>query len=474
MKQTMKKKNWIKFLIDTILIFSGFFAFFWNTFVEKSEENDFINPQERTAETAWWKGMDTLQDKSYQTKKEVLKNDFNIKAIDYAINGFIILFLFLDIYLYLVNTKEKRKIEKELRKFNNQYPVVINFTPPKEINAIEAGLLVDEYPSERILDTLFYKWQRENLIFVETRKLKNPFRYELIGNISIFYQILIWFWLIIIPMGFDIGGYVDPLFRRGIWIYRAVVIGLWFIFVPLAYRKTKKNGNYKTLVTKLKEIPTSYPQYEKGIFTDFFWNDKDGKVNLFNVCLIDREKAKKNLKRYGYEKNRFKKERDVLPRKQVNRISILQVSIISLWWAVVLAYTVWFWLNVRILYLLFCGTFFVCVLDTHVQNYTEEWYKLRNYLLWYRQFLKKCELPKRRAIFKDEKEDIDLIVEYTMIFGLTPQIKKKIEKIIKWPEYSILDYKNLISHQNQEYDKRKEYYKQYFQGFESKYDDEFN
>ncbi|MBQ7074809.1 hypothetical protein IJM86_07380 [bacterium] len=56
-----------------------------------------------------------------------------------------------------------------------------------------------------------------------------------------------------------------------------------------------------------------------------------------------------------------------------------------------------------------------------------------------------------------------------MIFGLTPKIKKKIEKIIKWPEYTILDYKDRIFNK----EKRKEYYKRHPPVFESQYDDEF-
>ena len=63
-------------------------------------------------------------------------------------------------------------------------------------------------------------------------------------------------------------------------------------------------------------MPAHYPQYEKDIFSEFFRDDTDGKVNLFNVCLIDREKAKKNLKHYGYEKKRFKKREIIFPAKK--------------------------------------------------------------------------------------------------------------------------------------------------------------
>lgn len=114
----MKKTIGMKFLIIISLILSGFFPLFGNVFAEKSE-NQII------------KTLQHLQEVSHQQKQESLKNDFNRKTIDYVINSFIVLFLFVDIYIYLMRTKEKRKIEKELRKFNSIYPIVINFTPPK-------------------------------------------------------------------------------------------------------------------------------------------------------------------------------------------------------------------------------------------------------------------------------------------------------------------------------------------------------
>ncbi|MCR5412358.1 MAG: hypothetical protein K6E76_05265 [Patescibacteria group bacterium] len=61
----------------------------------------------------------------------MLNNDFNIQMIDFIINGFIILFALINVYLYWDRTKIKREIEKELRKFKRKYPIVINFTPPK-------------------------------------------------------------------------------------------------------------------------------------------------------------------------------------------------------------------------------------------------------------------------------------------------------------------------------------------------------
>ena len=44
----------------------------------------------------------------------MLNNDFNVQMIDFIINGFIILFALINVYLYWDRTKINREIEKEI------------------------------------------------------------------------------------------------------------------------------------------------------------------------------------------------------------------------------------------------------------------------------------------------------------------------------------------------------------------------
>ena len=442
-----------KYLIGVILcVFFLWNLTLWNNIQQESEEWEQSYLQQEKKILSEIKKQKINQKKK---KLEMLNNDFNVQMIDFIINGFIILFSLINVYLYWDRTKIKREIEKELRKFKRKYPIVINFTPPKWIDAVEAGLLVDEYPSEKILDTLFYKRQKEDLISIETKEIKRPLRLSIFKNLPVLYVsyligCCIYFFMFI----------TNDLTESDLKTFKMIflVLLIWSVIsIPLAYKKTKKGWPKKTIAFKITDIPSEYPQYEKDIFNDFFTGKKQ--ANIFNVCLIDRNKAKKDLKTYGYEQQRFKKDKDHIAPKITNKTTIIRIALICLWIGISIAYFLGFIINIRILYLLFCSIFMLCCFTPHIQNYTEEGYRLRNYLLWYKKFLTKCELPKRKAIFNEQKEDIDLIVEYTMIFWLTPRIKKKIEHIINLSERNpiILDYKSMLNQKRNESISESEY-----------------
>lgn len=294
-------------------------------------------------------------------------NTYNTSSND----GWMPVFLFISIVLILtilwnLPTKKSHKINlnewKLAWKFAEQFPVIVQYEPPKWLNSAEVWLLLhrnNQYSRAKDLFSLIYKWAAEWLITIEPRT--NPKKGK-IWNINI-------------------GQQVKKFFNLKSNNYEKKVEYDWI------------------LVTKKNNIPSLYPEYEKNLFYWFATNSIIFKNNyLFWYSLYKEFDDDWN---YLYTPKRLYEDLS-------NYASDLENYCIEKWWK-----------KHRSLFSVF------------TKPETEQWAKIISHILWYREFLAKCDENKLRLFLQQDPFYFDKILPYAIVFWLETELVKKIMPIMK-------------------------------------------
>ena len=175
-------------------------------------------------------------------------------------------------------------------------------------------------------------------------------------------------------------------------------------------------------LTKIKDIPWDYPEYEKGLFGKLFFEDKlilNHKTYLYN------ELTKSWLKDYCVDKWR-------LIKKETNSVWCLYVIFVFVWTPILciifppIGFI--FFLALRCIWFFWWRKWLLQWKDLEE---TEEWAKLISHILGYEQFLKTCDENKLRLFLQQDPLYFDKILPYAVVFGLDTKLIKKMLPIMK-------------------------------------------
>lgn len=194
----------------------------------------------------------------------------------------------------------------------------------------------------------------------------------------------------------------------------------------------KPGKNDSIIITKLKEIPGYYPEYEMTFFYNLFSHDKieiTKNINLHHILNL------KSLETYWVEKwwlknweNKEKLEkflRIALPIRIASFISMFLV--IFLWMNFALYRFIWTWI-------IWVWLFTITIILTSrldIYEETKKWAKLISHILWYREFLAKCDEEKFRTFLKQDPLYFDKILPYAIVFGLDSILIDRLSPIMK-------------------------------------------
>ena len=180
------------------------------------------------------------------------------------------------------------------------------------------------------------------------------------------------------------------------------------------------------IVKKEKDIPDTYPEFEQKFFKLFI---KKGGTNL--ACydtnhLIDI----KNLEQHWINQWWLKRK---------DNVGVIIFVLISL--VILFVYPIFWILFVVVLCILFWWR-----LNKNLQE-TEKWAELIAYILWYKQFLAKCDEPVLKKFLAEDPLFFDKTLPYAVVFWLETEFLKKITPIMKeyniQPKWYIWDFTNI-------------------------------
>ena len=194
----------------------------------------------------------------------------------------------------------------------------------------------------------------------------------------------------------------------------------WLITLSIEeWEKPLIGGPKQTVViTKIWNIINEkMPGYEQDLFRALVRTEKnkiEESSNLYNRLGLS------GLESFGQNKWRFKKN-----KSKGGLVFLLFI------WACFLLHFIWDpypWLMVLFLFL---ATFCIFLWKNKKLKESEEWAKLISHILWYREFLAKCDENKLKLFLQQDPLYFDKILPYAVAFWLETELLKKIEPIMK-------------------------------------------
>ena len=173
-------------------------------------------------------------------------------------------------------------------------------------------------------------------------------------------------------------------------------------------------------ISKMENIPYNYPQYETKLFESIF---TDNEIIINKDTNLYKDLQLSNLEKYGIEKWWFKK----------NDIWILW----CFWFILIfLSFFIlplfgWIWMLIYVIF--FCSSFIILPMISSASQKLKEttiWAKIISHILWYREFLAKCDENKLRLFLKEDPLYFDKILPYAIVFGLETELMAKIKPIM--------------------------------------------
>lgn len=200
-----------------------------------------------------------------------------------------------------------------------------------------------------------------------------------------------------------------------------------------------------TLV-KMRDIPETYPYYEKDLFNNIFKWDKKTKFIDENTDLS----KDINL--------------EWLEDLWLRRHWLCRKGNLSFWWFITLLifialivlcfyYFKWLWILASILFVpLFCGIIFK---QNNKIRLTEEGEKITSHIIWYAMFIEKCDKNALEKFLEEDPLFVDKTLPYAVAFGLETQFLEKATPLLKdieqtwlfkknYPHFPVLDTVSLI------------------------------
>jgi len=217
---------------------------------------------------------------------------------------------------------------------------------------------------------------------------------------------------------------------------------LFSLVYKWAYEKIieiKPSLDDSIILKKLKEIPDSYPNYEKIFFNNLIPFSE--KIILKNDNLYRTLNLNDLLYYWWYKKWRLT-EKNYKYQKMFEKIIwkiwrfLFIVCLISLFLAffgMEIAIFVCFisFLSARVIWFFWWIINAIWTYRNKSKKETEKWAKLISHILWYRKFLAACDENKLRLFLKQDPLYFDKILPYAVVFGFDTILIEKISPIMQ-------------------------------------------
>ncbi len=271
------------------------------------------------------------------------------------------------IFLFILMYISNNFLNKKIKPIKwGIYPMMVEYAPPKWINSAEAWLLFNCRVDPVDMTSLFYQWVNNGLMRINYDKYNTGPNSKKIKSVTLI---------------------------------------------------------------KIKDIPESYPYYERDLFNGIF---KEGKKSVY----IDKNtNLSKILSILWLEHFWFKKH--WLCRRKIS--TILWIIFLSLAAALLVLWIYYFkklWILFFVLLVLFLVFFLplfsgVAFKQDDKIRLTKEWKKIANCVIWYAEFIKKCDENVLKMLLEEDPLYIDKTLPYAVAFGMETEFIKKVTPLLK-------------------------------------------
>ena len=216
----------------------------------------------------------------------------------------------------------------------------------------------------------------------------------------------------------------------------------WLISISTETEKLLFIKNEIVILTKIKEIPSDAPDYEKRFFNSLIsWetNKLEPATNLYSkLPLSELMKHVKKMWRL-YDK-----------------------KVPNGWWCIILISVILSFILMSMsettliswMILFFVSIIIWAFIWSNRLRESEEWFKLKSHILWYKEFLHTCDENKLWLFLQQDPLYFDKILPYAIVFWLETELLKKIgpifeemnmESSVYWNMNSIRTINHIIS-----------------------------
>lgn len=193
------------------------------------------------------------------------------------------------------------------------------------------------------------------------------------------------------------------------------------------YVEIKSNADESITITTLQELPNYYPEYEKHFFQNLIPDSQiiiKKNENLYEKLNLD------DLEQYWVEQQWFIKE-DRLQKESKNsgKYWCIRFSLYAFTFFLTFIFG-----NPLFAFLGFITMFLWLIITSKYQKKmkeTERWAELISKILWYREFIAKCDEHKLRLFLEQDPLYFDKILPYAIVFGLDTVLIDKISPIMQ-------------------------------------------
>lgn len=238
----------------------------------------------------------------------------------------------------------------------------------------------------------------------------------------------------------------DPIDMTSLFYQRAINK-----FISISCEKVSPDSNELKSVTfqKIKDIPESYPYYERELFNGIFkWDKKsrciDKNTDLCRILLIEWLEDFWLHKHWLYKSSKLSFWKVLL--------TILLIILLVFW------FYYFKWLGILFL-VFFVPLFFGLIFkyDDKIRL-TEEWKNLAAHIIGYAKFIKECDEKMLKSFLKQDPLYIDKTLPYAVAFGLETEFLDKVTPLMKdlekkWlncvydPQFPVLDMISFLKKQ---------------------------
>jgi hypothetical protein len=188
-----------------------------------------------------------------------------------------------------------------------------------------------------------------------------------------------------------------------------------------------KDSNHveKIELTKLKDIPTDHPFFEREIFNSLFfaWNQKTITYSTqLKYALILEDLEMHGIKQWRVCKSETSRIREKIFYYAV-WILLLSTIIIFLITRLEEHKTLFF---ISLTLLVLCIWLWWYIFWWKPLKLTEKWAELASHVIWYRNFIKSCDENKIKLFLEEDPLFIDKILPYATAFWIETEFIKKI------------------------------------------------
>lgn len=199
-------------------------------------------------------------------------------------------------------------------------------------------------------------------------------------------------------------------------------------------------------LVKIRDIPETYPYYEKDLFNNIFKWDKKTKFIDKNTDLSKAVNLEW-LEDFWLHKHRLHRGKSLSFRWVL--LSIIFIALIVLCFY----YFKWLWILPLILFVpVFCWIVFK---QNDKIRLTKAWQEITAHIMWYAKFIEKCDKNVLKNFLKEDPLFVDKTLPYAVAFGLETQFLEKVTPLLKdieqswlfkknYPSYPVLDTVSLI------------------------------